>query len=60
MNFVFYVIHKVGVIIEEPFERNISDIPLSSICRTIELDLLEQLGEKNIPEPIKPIEGVLF
>lgn len=60
ISFVFYVIHKVGVVIEEPFENSISDIPLSAICRTIEIDLLEQLGEKNVPEQIKPIKGVLF
>jgi len=30
-----------------------------SICRTIEIDLLQMVGEENLPEPITSKNGVL-
>ena len=32
-------------------------MPLSNIVRTIEINLLEQLGEKELPPPIEPVKG---
>jgi putative membrane protein len=31
-----------------------------SLCRTIEIDLKEMLGEENLPESIQPVNGVLM
>jgi len=50
INFVFYILDKSGIITEDPFEGRAADTPMSTLCRTIEIDLREQLGEKNIPE----------
>jgi putative membrane protein len=30
------------------------------LCRTIEIDLRQQLGETEIPEPLEPVDGVLM
>jgi ion channel-forming bestrophin family protein len=49
--FVFHSTHINGMSIMNPFEMEPPCIPLNSIVRTIEINLLEALGEKNIPDP---------
>ena len=55
VGYVFLVTHKVGLTILNPFEPTPSGISLDQITRTIEINLLETLGEKEIPKPIQPI-----
>jgi putative membrane protein len=40
----------------DPFKEIDSGIPLNQIARTIEINLLQMLGETNIPSPIMPID----
>jgi putative membrane protein len=35
-------------------------IPLDSISRTIEINLLEMLGHDNVPSPVEPIDGLFL
>ena len=58
--YVFVSLEKIGRFLKDPFENRLSDTPLSALCRTIEIDLREMLGEKNIPLPLKPVKGVLY
>jgi len=60
ISFVFSTMAKVGEVNEDPFENRITDVPLSALCMTIERDLLETLGQKQLPEPTKPENGFLF
>jgi len=55
---VFNSIEYVGKISENPFEGTPNDIPITSMSRGIEIDLLEMLDEENIPEPFQNIEGI--
>lgn len=57
---VFLVMELVGDYSENPFEGLSNDIPMLSICRSIEIDLLEMIGEKDIPKPIEVKKGVLM
>ncbi|RLD19365.1 MAG: hypothetical protein DRI71_11900 [Bacteroidetes bacterium] len=57
---VFLMMELVGDYSENPFEGLGNDIPMLNICRTIEIDLREMLGEEDIPEPITPINNVLM
>lgn len=59
ISFIFSVMGKVGEVNEDPFENKITDIPLTSICNTIERDLKEMLGEHNLPSEIKEKDGYL-
>ncbi len=59
ISFVFAVMNKVGEINENPFENQVSDIPMSALCNTIERDLKEMLGE-NLPEKSVAMNGYLF
>lgn len=52
ISFSFYILDKSGNVTEDPFENRASDTPLTAICRTIEIDMLRQLGEKEVPEPV--------
>ncbi len=56
----FKLLAQLGEELNDPFENRINDTPMTSICRTIEIDLLQTLGETELPEPIKPENGVLM
>jgi len=60
ISFVFAIIGKVGEVNEDPFENRITDVPLSALCITIERDLREILGEKELPPAAVPQDGFLF
>lgn len=60
ISFVFAILAKVGEVNEDPFENRITDVPLTALCITIERDLREMLGEKDLPAPAKPFEGYLY
>ncbi|WP_231491160.1 bestrophin family protein [Pedobacter sp. Leaf170] len=55
IGFVFVSTQINGMSLVNPFENNSAGVPLNSITRTIEINLLQMLEEKEIPEPIKPI-----
>ncbi|HEX4875992.1 MAG TPA: bestrophin family ion channel [Chitinophagaceae bacterium] len=59
ISFVFAVMGKVGEVNEEPFANNVTDIPMTAICNTIERDLKEMLGNETLPEKMKPQQGFL-
>lgn len=51
---IFWMMESVGDYAENPFEYLAFDTPMDSLTRTIEIDLREMLGEKEIPKPITP------
>jgi ion channel-forming bestrophin family protein len=55
IGFVFVSTQINGMSLVDPFTNNSAAIPLNSISRTIEINMLEMLGEKNLPDPIRPI-----
>lgn len=57
---VFVMMELVGDYSENPFEGLGNDIPMLSLCRVIEIDLREMLGETDLPPSIEPINGVLM
>jgi putative membrane protein len=59
ISIVFAVMNRVGEINESPFENAMADIPLTTICNTIERDLKEMLREP-LPEKIIPENGYLM
>jgi ion channel-forming bestrophin family protein len=58
--FVFAVMNRVGEINENPFENQMSDIPMTALCNTIERDLKEMLDENNLPTKLEPENGFLY
>ena len=60
ISWVYVVMELVGDYSENPFEGLSNDVPMLSICRNIEIDLLQQLNETNLPEAIQPVNNVLL
>jgi len=54
---VYELTFQAGITLMNPFENLPADTPMSSITRNIEINLLEMLGEKDLPEPIKPVQS---
>jgi putative membrane protein len=52
-----YLIFLAAQGLLEPFEGRPTDTPMSSIVRTIEINLLQQLGASEIPPPVEPVDG---
>ena len=57
---VFLIMELIGDYSENPFEGGGNDIPMLSLCRVIEIDLREMLGEDDLPQPIESVNGVLM
>jgi ion channel-forming bestrophin family protein len=60
VGFIFLALDKIGRDLEDPFDNTIFDVPLTSITTTIEINLRQLLGETVLPEPEKPVNGVLW
>ena len=60
IGWVFVMMELVGDYSENPFEGLGNDIPMLSLCRTIEIDLKQMLGEADLPAPVKAKNGVLM
>lgn len=60
ISWIYIVMELVGDFSENPFQGMANDIPMLSLCRTIEIDLREMLGEEELPPPIKAVNGVLM
>ncbi|MBC8142887.1 MAG: hypothetical protein H7Y38_15790 [Armatimonadetes bacterium] len=60
ISFAFLVLNRISQLLELPFSTRVNDLPLTQMCRTIEIDLRQRLDLQPIPEPIKPVDGVLL
>ena len=53
--YTFFALDALGDEIEEPFGLAPNDLPLETLCRTIEINLRETLGERQLPQPLLPV-----
>jgi putative membrane protein len=53
VSFIFYILERTSNITDQPLHPRSSGTPMNQICRAIEIDLKEQLGETDVPEPMK-------
>ena len=60
LGFGFFALENIGRDLEHPFDNSVHDIAMTSICRTIEINLKQYLGEADLPAPIEPVRGVLW
>ncbi|SIO00867.1 bestrophin family protein [Chitinophaga niabensis] len=59
ISWMYTSLEQVGESTENPFEGSSNDVPISQICRAIEIDLREILGERELPDPIKARNDIL-
>lgn len=59
IGFAFLAMDQSGRHLEDPFEDIIHDTPMTALSRTIERNLRESIGEKDLPPKLEPADGVL-
>ncbi|WGK65958.1 bestrophin family protein [Croceiramulus getboli] len=60
ISWIFTTMEMVGDSSEDPFEGRANDVPMTALCRTIEIDLRDMLNEDDLPESIKPKDNILY
>jgi len=61
VSFFFFMLENIAITLQDPFENRASDIPMTALCRTIEINLLELIETKELPPPIEVDDkGVLM
>lgn len=60
IGWIYVMMEIVGDYSENPFQGMANDIPMMSLCRTIEIDLREMIGEKELPPAIHAKDGILM
>jgi putative membrane protein len=58
--YTFFGLDALGDEIEEPFGTEPNDLPLDAICRSIEIQMLEALGETDLPPALEPVDYCLL
>jgi putative membrane protein len=57
---IFTTFEIVGDNSEDPFENYVNDVPMTAICRNLELDLREMLSETSLPPRMQPVNDILL
>lgn len=50
---VFFVLERTAYLLQDPFRNRPSDIPVTAISRTIEINIRQLLGESEVPKPFR-------
>lgn len=51
--YTFFGLDALSEELEEPFGRSANDLALSAMSRSVEINLLESLGDTDLPDPVK-------
>lgn len=51
---IFIAIERTAIILQDPFENATTDIPITNLATTIEINIKELIGDKNLPIQEKP------
>jgi ion channel-forming bestrophin family protein len=54
ISMVFFLIEKSATHLQDPFRNRPSDIPVTAIARTIEINVRQLLEEEEVPQPMAP------
>jgi putative membrane protein len=60
VGWIFIALEQVGRYTEDPFQNFVHDVSMTAICRAIEIDLRQMLGETELPPPIQPERNILM
>jgi putative membrane protein len=58
IGWMYMSLDQVGESSANPFEGNANDVPISQICRDIEIEMRTALGETNLPSPLLPVNNI--
>jgi putative membrane protein len=60
ISWMFTSLDRVGESTENPFEGGANDVPISLLCRSIEIDLREMVGETELPPVLQPKNNIVL
>ncbi|MGF6928835.1 putative membrane protein [Chitinophaga sp. W2I13] len=60
ISWMYTSLEQIGESTENPFEGSANDVPLTKICRDIEIELRELLEEKDLPPKLYPQNNILL
>jgi putative membrane protein len=60
ISWLYMSLMQVGESTENPFEGNANDVPISQICRMMEIEMRDLLGETDLPPLLKPKNGIIL
>lgn len=60
ISWMYTSLDQVGESTENPFEGSANDVPISQLCRGIEIDLREMLGEPDLPPYLQPKNSIVL
>lgn len=60
ISWMYTSLGQVGESTENPFEGSANDVPISKICKIIEIDLREILGETDLPAAPQPKHNIIL
>ena len=58
VGWMYFALDLVGESTSNPFEGNANDVPISQICRDLEIELKARLGETDLPPALPPVHGI--
>src|SRR5262249_3544912 len=58
VGWAYMSLDQVGEASANPFEGGANDVPISQICRDIEIELRTGLGEADLPAPLPPVNDI--
>lgn len=59
LSFIFITLDRIGRDIETPFENTVHDTPMTTLSRTIEINLRQLMGD-NHPKELHPVSGFVY
>jgi ion channel-forming bestrophin family protein len=59
LSLIFITLDRIGRDIETPFENTVHDTPMTTLSRTIEINLRQLLGDEH-PRELEPVSGFVY
>jgi ion channel-forming bestrophin family protein len=60
ISWMYTSLEQVGASTECPFEGGPNDVPISQMCRAVEIDMRQMLGEAELPPALKPTNNIVL
>jgi putative membrane protein len=60
ISWIYTSLQQVGESTENPFEGTPNDVPITQMCRSVEIDLREMLGETDLPPALEPKNNIVL
>lgn len=60
VSWIYTSLDQVGESTENPFEGSPNDVPVTQLCREVEIDLRNMLGETGLPPSLEPKNNIVM